>query len=69
MKIFISYSFVGRIMNQHYSGFGHTILKRPSLPSNEEDVEYLQNTLNSHAKKTHGMDSIVTTILWYNELK
>ena len=69
MEIFISYSFVGRDGNQYYSGFGHTILKRPSLPKNEEDIEYLQGVLNSHAEKKHGMDSVITTILWYNELK
>ena len=69
MKIFVSYSFVGRIDNQYYNGFGNIILNRPSLPFDEESLEYFQNTLNAKAKDEHGMDSIIATMLWYNVLK
>ena len=68
VKIFVSYSYVGRIDEQYFTGFGNCVLKRYSLPKDEEQLEDLQNATNFKAKKDNGMDSVTSTILHWKEL-
>ncbi len=69
MRLFVSYSYIGKLEGQIYQGFhnmiGHRLMYPPSCP---EHVEELHNVTSEHCCESLGMETATTTVLWWKQL-
>lgn len=67
-RLFISYSYTASQNNIIYQGFENMICELIFHPASEEHVEELHNLTAGHCKEKLGMETAITTILFWKEL-